>query len=640
MLDYIRNNTKSPVIKIVLGIICVVFIFFLGGGTQLLDSGSQNIATVGDIPVSYQEFQRAQRAREAQFRNSYQKIPAEIFRQLTDPANTISQLIDFAVIEHEAKQMGLHVPDEAVRLDIRGNNVFHKNGGFSPETYRDVLKNNNISPAVFEEDTRRNLLREQLYDVVRLGATVTEDEARKAYVTEQEQIKVNYLTVPAADYIESIETPNEALETYFAENAENYRKADAVKVRYLEYTAEGFADEDSVTEEAIKAYYDRNLDKEFTTEETVGARHILKKVAKDADEETVEKVRAEIDTIAKRLADGEDFATLAKKESEDTGSAVKDGDLGVFGRGRMVPPFEEAAFNLDVDSISDVVKSDFGFHIIQVYEKNPANVKTLEDATADIRKKLAVETATNEILGKASEDALAIHEGIKFDVIAEGHGLEPVQSDAFAAGEPIGKLGPAPELANKAFGLTSVGDTTDAVRVGKNYYIAELTEKIPTHIPSIEEVRDAVTEDYKNAKALEAAEARANELLERAKAGEDLAAIAESTEALELRESEAFRRAGDAVPGIGNIPGFKEPAFDAEEGAVLDKIYVADDNAYVFMVAEKIPVEDESFDLVKDRRIDRMRRSRAENATQEFINTLKNRVPINYNEVLISQITR
>jgi peptidyl-prolyl cis-trans isomerase D len=202
---------------------------------------------------------------------------------------------------------------------------------------------------------------------------VNEDEAFEEFKSSSDRMTLDYVKVNSSDLRDSVSVKAADLEAYFKENQEAYRIGEGAKVKYLKYAPSHFADVTTVPEDEISTYYSLNKDSQFTVEEQVGARHILKKFPVDADDDAKKKVRAAIDAVAAKLAAGEDFEQLAKDESED-GSAAAGGDLGKFGRGRMVKPFEDAAFALDVGAVSDVVESQFGYHIIKVYSHEKGSV--------------------------------------------------------------------------------------------------------------------------------------------------------------------------------------------------------------------------------------------------------------------------
>jgi peptidyl-prolyl cis-trans isomerase D len=608
VLDFLRRNTQSLAVKIILGIISVVFIFFLGGGGQI-GAGPRPVAWVGDGHVTPEDFDTALRRNERYYREQYgDQLTPQLLRALDLPSLTLNQLVDQSVLRQEAERLGLMVPDEAVLLELREIEAFHANGQFSPGTYRSVLQRQGLTPATFEESMREEMLIEQLVDVVRRGVHVSGDEAFEAFARERDQLVLDYVKISTGDFAESVEVADDGLLEYYETNAETYRVPESVRVRYLEYTPADFANVDEITDEQIEEYYVLNKESEFTNEETIGARHILKRIAPDADDAAKAEAKKAVEEAKARVEGGENFSDVAEEVSDD-GSASSGGDLGTFGRGRMVKPFEEAAFALEIDEISEVVESQFGYHVIVVYEKTAAGETSLEDAREDIALKLAGETAADALFDAASSDALDIQEGASIETIAEERGKKLIVSDPFGAGGPVAEIGPSPELVASALALAETGDTADAQRVGDNYYVVQLHA-----------ARDA-----------------GDELLAEAKES----SLAEAAEAagLEVEQTEAFDRRGRFVPGIGAIPALKDVAFEtAEDGELLPRTFVHREDAYVLARASLETADRAEFEEQEEEFVERLRRQKEQAAIQSFINTLKEQTEISYNQEILARV--
>ena len=638
MLDYMRRNAQSWGIKIALGIICVVFVFFMGGGASLT-GGAGNLATVGDVDITVPQFQQTRMRIEAVVREQYGgNIPAELLRALDLNNQAISQLVDQAVLVQEANNLGLEIPDEAVKDSIRDIDAFHVDGQFSPTGYRNLLRAQGLSPGGFEEEIRREMLTNQIADIVRRGVVVSEDEAFENYLAESRKVALSYVVVSRDDFTDDVTIDEAGLESFFEDNAEDFRQGETVRVRYLAYRTDDWASKVEVGEEAIEEHYELNKE-DYTTEEQVGARHILIKVDEDADDETKAAARARIDALAKRIADGEDFATLAGEHSEDAGSAVKDGDLGVFGRGRMVEPFENAAFALDVGAVSDVVESRFGYHIIKVYERVEAGTKTIDEVRDDIVAELAKVDAKDAVFDAASADAADIADGAKMDTIAEERGLSIEETALFGKGDTVPGIGPAPALVDAALELTQTGQVTDAVKVGDDYYVLELTERRESRIPDLDEVREDVEAAYRKELATEAARARADELLAEIRGGKSLADIAKDHE-LDVADTEPFGTRGKFVPGIGNVEGLKDVAFRAKaDGDVLPRPFVHRGDAYVLVRKSAEEGDRKGFDEARDDHLERLRVQKEQIALAEFLRELKSRTEIRFDQNVLAQVT-
>lgn len=637
MLDFIRDNAQSTASKIILGLIAAAFVFAFGGGASLLGNPA-NIAQVGDKAISINEFVDARNRTMTYYREQYgNRLTPELLSALDVPGQTLRQLVSGAVLEAEAERLGLTVPDESVRSEIREIETFHRNGQFSPAAYREQLQLQGLSTGEFEENVRQGMLVEQLVDVVRRGVHVNEAEALEEFRRGSDKIVLDYVKVSSADLRDAVEVTDDELAAYFAENDEAYRVGDGAIVRYLEYAPESFADPSSISDAEITSYYEANLDEEFTQKEKVGARHILKSFDGDTSDENKAAKRAEIDAVMERLNAGEDFAEVAKEASEDKGSGASGGDLGLFARGRMVKPFEEAAFELEVGQTSDVVESAFGYHIIKVYDRQAGGVTSLEDARDDIALKLAKDSAADETFDAVSDDALAIQDGVSLETIAEERGFEIKTSPTVRSGELLEEIKPSAPFVAAALALSNVGDTSDAVRVGKKYYIMALAETVDSYIPEIADVHEAVEDNYRNERSADLAKAQAEKLLERVQGGTAIADLEES-EGVEVGETPAFAQPGGFISGVGSLPAAKEAAFAlSSDGEVLPRVYTVRGDAFVFSRKSYEQASEADFEAVKDERLAVLRRRREQVVIDEFVRELEASSAVTYNRAAIDQ---
>lgn len=633
MLDYLRNNKSSLPVKIILGLIAIVFVFFMGGAGGLI-GGQTTIARIGDEQISLTEFQDAHRRNEQYYREQYgTRLTPQLLSALDIGGNTLNQLVDGAVLQAEALRLGLTVPDESLRYEIREIDAFRPDGQFSITAYNTALQRQGLSTSRFEENVRQQMLIEQLVDIVRAGVHVSEDEAFEEYQESADKVSLDYIKISGTDLQDSIVVDDAKLASYFEENKEEYRIGDGVKVAYIKYSETDFAQPDKVSAEDIESYYELNKDREFTTKEKVGARHILKKFKGDDDDAKAE-VRAAIDKVVERLDAGEDFAEVAKEESED-GSAASGGDLGSFGRGAMVKPFEETAFALELGETSDVVETQFGFHVIKKYSYDEGGTKALDEVRDDIALSLASEDAKDQVFDSAADDALAIQDGVSVDTIIEERGASVTESDVIRLGDTVAGVTPSGSFVKAALGLSEVGDSSEAIRVSDEYYILVLRERVPSHLPELTDVREEVAKNYRKLGAEEAAREKADVILDELKGGKSFTDY-EETDGIEVGETDGFAKSGGFVPGIGNLPAAKEAAFNTtNDGELLPRTYTLRGDAFVMARKGFEAATREQFDAVKDDRMQAVRRRKEQNAMGAFVQSLKDSMGITYNQELV-----
>ncbi len=640
MLDFLRRNARSTAVKVVLGIISIVFIFFLGGGSQLAGR-PRSVAVAGETEISVEELEQARQRNEQFYRQQYGgQLTPELLNMLDIPSLTLNQLVDAAVLRQEADSLGLQVPDEALRLEIREIPAFQRDGQFSPAAYRAVLERQGVSAPRFEADLRTQLLIEQLVDVVRRGVQVTDAEALDAYHRDNDELTLEYVKLAAVDFESEVAVEDAALATWFGENAEQFREAERIRVRYIEYDPASFADKASVSTETVEEHYALNADTEFTVKESASARHILKKFAPDADEATKKTARDAIEAVAARLAKGEDFATVAREQSEDS-SAENGGDLGAFGRGRMVAPFEEATFALEVGQTSGVVESPFGFHVIRVYEKSAGRVKPIDEVRDEIVTLLANEGAAAKAFDTAAADAIAIQDGAAIEKIAETHGASVKSTAAFARGETVAEVETGSTFGDAAYALAEIGSTSDAIKAGDRYFVLQLAERIETRLPSLDEAREKATAAYRTTLARGVAEKGAEVLLAKLREASSPEAVTAALDGRETAETRPFNRRGSFVPGLGNMAGVKELGFAAKtDGEFLPRSFVLRDDAYVFRRKSFAPASAEDFEAGKEELMAGLRREREQAVLEEFVRERKASMNVAFNQELLEPLMK
>lgn len=630
MLDFMRRNARSWGIKAALGIIILVFIFFMGGGGQI-GAGPRALVTVGEIEITRPEFDMAQRRNENYFRQQFEgQVSEQMLKSMNIPKMTLDQLVDGAVLRSEAERLGLSVTEDAIREQLRRVPAFQSNGSFSPALYRETLRSQGLTPSSFEESVRQDLLEAQLADIVRRGSHVSEDDAWQDFQRENRKMTLSYVAIDSQPFEKDVATGEEALAKFYDGKKENYRVPPSVKVRYAAYKVADIADKIEISDVDLNEYYELNKNSEFQQEEQVGARHILKKVDKSAGENEKKAARDAIDAIAGRIAGGGSFEEIAKAESQDPGSAAKGGDLGLFGRGRMVPAFDAAAFALEPGKVSDVVETDFGYHIIQVYEKKPAGILPFDEVKDKMRTTLATRKALDRVFDDSAEDAAKIFDGATLDSVATARGMKVEETPLFSQGDTVPGIGTAPAFMEAAFSLVNPGDVSQPVKVATDYYLLALAERKESAIPPLAEIRSGVESDFRSQQALDLARKHADELLAAAKAGTTLDQLA-SQNNLEVKKAEDVGGKANFIKDVGSLPGLSEVAFAAsKDGEPLSRSFVSGSKVYLLVRDSVVEPTREAFEASKEEQVERLETAREQQALQAFIESLKQKEAIAY----------
>ncbi|WP_415033407.1 SurA N-terminal domain-containing protein [Azonexus sp.] len=468
MFDAVRNNKK--IVQVFLVLIALPFAFF--GVDSFRDSGAgADVAKVGEVKISQQEFQQAVREQQERLRAQMGEVDPKILDNPEFRQAILDDLIDQRVLFQEARKRHLFASDDAVRQAIAAIAAFHdESGQFSQKRYEALLNAQGMSPTGFEAQVRQDLALQQLAGTIGRSGIVSQRITDKVLALQSEIRHVQEFVLPVENYAAKVKLEEGAAKKFYDENNEQFRTPDQAKVEYLVLDAQSVAA--SVSDEEIKAWYEGHKERYQQPEER-RASHILiglEKLGKDKARAKAEEVLQEVN--AKPGA----FAELAKKHSDDPGSAAQGGDLGFFARGMMVKPFEDATFSLQEGAISGLVESDFGFHIIKLTGSHAAREKPLAEVRSEIENELKTAAAARKFAEAAESFSNMVYEqSDSLQPVADQFKLKIQKSDWIGreANPANGVLGNAKLLA-AVFGDEAVKNkrNTEAVDVGQNTLVA------------------------------------------------------------------------------------------------------------------------------------------------------------------------
>ena len=631
MLDFMRQRAQSVGIKALFLVIALVFVFF-GIGSFGDEAQVQIIVTVDDEPITLQEFQRAYRNVEANYREVYkERFTPELAQQMNLRQQTLDQLVDTKLLAKEARRIGFRASDEDVRQEIAASPTFHSYGSFSPDRYRRLLRYLRMTPQEFEEQQRNRLVIARFQKFIDGSIRATDYEVEELFRFEQEKVNLAFLKIASADLVDMVTITEQQIREFYTSHTESFRIPERVRLHYVSYAPKDFEAETSVSEEEVLDFYNAHKDERFTEEKQVQARHILFSLADGASEERKADTRSTAQEILGRARKGEDFAALAEEYSQDTGTARNGGDLGFFGRGRMVRPFEEAAFGIEVGQVSDLVETTFGFHIIKVEAIQPKRIKPLEEVADTVTEELLERKSQAIAEQRAREDRKNIADGTTLLQFAESVGLEAKETPLVNQNETIPGLGRRPELVETALGQ-SPGQISDPVQVDNTWFLVSLAERVPSRIPEFTAVQEEAEERYRSEQAERLAQEKADKLLTKLKETKDLASLAKA-EALTVEETGAFARRGGYIPKIGVVPDLKTEVFQlTSEAPVASQSYTWGGNTFIAILKEYIPADPEQLEEQRDDLRQSLLQRKKTAAYQELTKYLKERAKIEYNQ--------
>jgi len=600
MLDRMRRHRDW--LKWSLGLVCVAFVLFyipdfLRGAATGADAAlSGAVATVQGHEITSGDFRRTYQAQLQAYRSAYGgNMSDQLLKQLGIEQQILQQMVDERAALAEADRLGITVSDEEVRQRIFAMPAFQENGGFIGEArYEQLLRMQRppMNHEEFEDNIRRSLAVEKLRGSLTDWLSVNDKELEQEYRRRNDKVKLAVVSFTADSFRTQVTATDAEVAGYFDAHKNDFKIPEKRKIRYLLIDIDGLRAKIIVPAADIEREYANNS-AQYTTPEQVRASHVLLKTEGKDDA----AVKAKAEDLLKQAKAGADFAELATKHSEDEASAKNGGDLDYFGRGRMVPEFDQVVFAMQPGTLSDVVKTQYGYHIIKLVDKKTATTRLLADVRQQLTDQLAYQRAQAQAADLSQTLEKQIAKPADLDTVAKAQGLTVQESGFFARDEPILGLGPSPEAANKAFEMKP-NDVSGALRASRGFVFQTLVSKQDPYVPKVEEVKDRVREDVVKQKARDLSKQRAAEVAAKLKAAPDFEKAAKAA-GVEAKTTELI--AQDApIPDLGVAPAVEAAAFKLPVGAVSDAI-ATDNGTAVIKVIEKKEVTPEEWTSSKDR---------------------------------------
>ena len=584
VLDQMRRHMGW--LKWSLGFVVLAFVvFYIPDFLQQNPTGAalgDSVASIEGREITAAEFRRSYDIQLQAYRNAYgANVSEQLLKQLGIEQQILQQLVDQQAALVEAERLGLSASDEEVRQRILTTPAFQENGAFiGDQRYQQLLRSQRppLMPATFEKAVRDEIVVDKLRAVLTEWVALTDKEIEQEYRHRNDKVKLATVAFLADAYRSEATATDAEVQTYFTAHETDFRIPEKRKVRFLLVDVDSLRAKVTVPEANVERTYNESIE-QYTTPEQVRASHILLKTEGKDDA----AVKAKAEDLLKRARAGADFAALAKANSEDEASAKNGGDLDYFGKGRMVPEFDQVAFTLMPGQISDLVKSQFGYHIIKVTDKKAAAIRTLPEVRQQIVDQLSNETAQAQAADLAQTIAGEISKPADLDTAAKKHGLTVQESGFFARDEPILSLGSSPEAVAKAFEMMA-GEVSGPLSSARGVVFETLMAIQPPSQPKLEEVKDKVRDEVLKQKSRDLGRQKAAALAARVKGAADFEKAAKAA-GFDAKTTELITR--DApLPDLGLAPEVLDAAFKLPVGAVSDPL-TTDSGTIVFKVVEK-----------------------------------------------------
>jgi len=599
MLKTIQQRDKDGkrwvriVMAIFLGVICLSMLTYLIPGLFSGGVGSASpdaVASINGHDITVDDFQR-------QFAQATQNQAVPAMMRSIYAQQILDQMIFQQALDYEATRLGLQVtPEEQTERLKEILPTAWVGGVWQKDRYVDeVQQRTGMSVPQFESAIRDDMLQQKFRQLITDGITVSPAEVAQEFRWRNEKVKIDYALIKPSDLAATIHPSDADLTAWFAKNASRYQVPEKRSGRYALLDLAKLRANTQVSDDVLRAYYNANIN-QYKVENRVHVEHILFKTIGKTDAEIAE-IRKKAEDVLKQARHGANFEDLAKKYSEDDTTKPKGGDLGWIVEGQTVPEFQQVAFSLPKGAISDLVKTQYGFHIIKVLDHENAHTKSFEEVRDSILQPVLDEKVSTEANDISDQMASAVRQSDRqsLDDLAKKFNLELGDIPPVTATEPVGPLGNSPEL-HRALSELNPGEISQPIQVDNGFAIITVKDILPAHQATLAQVHDQVLADYQHEKSIDLAQERAQELAKRTQNGETFDQAAKAL-GLTVKTSDPFARSG-SIPDVGTGKQL-EAAFDMSVGQVSPASKI-EDNWVVYRVASHDPPDPAELAKQKD----------------------------------------
>ena len=617
-----HGDTKKLMVRILLGAVVAMLgagmlLYLVPQGPNTDANATDTVARIGDQTVTLQEVQ--QKLADIERQNTVPKAMESLYAQ-----QILRSLVFQKEIQYEATRLGIRVTNEEVADRIKQflPAAFSGDSPIGMDQYTQLVQRQfQMTVPVFEDTVRQSILQEKFQRLVTDGISIGPAELQEQFLYQNQKVKLNYALINPQDLEAKIAPTDAQIQAAYDKNKSKYQVPEKRIAKYGLVDINKLRQSVQVPDAQVFAEYQKNI-AQYEVPERVHAEHILLMTVGKTDAEVAE-IQKQAEDILKQLKKGAKFEDLAKKYSQDPGTKDKGGDLGWIVKGQTVAEFEKSAFSLPKNQISDLIKTQYGFHIIKVLDHENPHTKTFDEVKDSIKAPQVLAKADQEANSEADKLAAAIRKSSRtsVDSLAQQFNLSVGETHPISINDPVLELGNSPEVKNAIFRLAE-GNTSLPIQTDRGYVVVSVKQVLPSHQGSLEEVRDRVVDDLKAEMATQLAQSKAEELGKRTKAGEDFASAAKSL-GVEAKVSDFVSRAGSVA---GAISGNElASAFKMTVGQVPPPQHLGD-NWLVYRIADKQEPNPADFDKQKATLTDQALQEKRSLAFQAFQTSLENRL--------------
>ncbi len=530
MLGLIRERAQGFIAWVI--VILIIIPFALAGMNEYFETDSNvYVAKVNEVSIPEFEYRRVYQ-NERSFRQSLVggDLDSPFMNEESIKRSALDRIVNTEVMSQAASENGFSVGDQLLLQAIAERDDFQTNGVFDASLYNNLLASNNLSPADFEANIRREMMANQFVSGVMDLAIVTDYELDALLKIQEQSREIGYLVLKA-EALKALdgdrEFSEEEIKAHYDKNINRFALPEQVSLEYVELSSKDLLDDVQVDEEALLELYEDRIDS-FGLPEERRARHILVNVAEDASEAAVEAARSKAADLLARVKAGESFETLASENSDDAGSAIDGGDLGFFERGMMVTAFDDVVFEMQVGDVSELVRTPFGFHIIKLEEIREDSTKPFAEVRDDLELSYREQQAEDILFDQLEVLSNLTYENPDSLVVAADQMELEIHKVAFFDQNSGDGIASNANVRKAAFSSeVMAGNNSEPLEIGENHMVViRMDEHKPKSYRPLEEVRDDVIALLRDHTAKDAATSLGESLLVKLKEGADVAAIA------------------------------------------------------------------------------------------------------------------
>lgn len=501
MFEFVRTHTKLLQLLLLILILPSFVVFGIQGYSSFSEGRAQVVAKVDGQEIGQAEWDNAHRQQVERLRQQMPNIDAKLLDSDAARASTLENLVRERVMMAEAHRAHIDVPADRVVREIQNlpelARLKRPDGSFDVATYKAMLEAQGMTPAMFEERLRQDLRSQQVLRGITGSALTTPAVVGSALDALLQRREIRYARFDLKDYMSKVAPTDADIEAYYKAHEAEFKAPEAATIEYVVLSLDALKKDAAAPEKELRDYYDANIAR-YTSAEERRARHILVKADKDAAADVKQKAKARAEALLAEVRKNPgSFADVARKNSDDPGSAQQGGDLDFFGRGMMTKPFEDATFAMKPGEISNVIETDFGFHIIKLEATRGGEKKPFEEVRASIEEELRKQSAQKRWAETAQQFTDTVYEqSDSLQPAIDKFKLEKKAATVARAPAP-GASGPlaSPKLLEAVFAADSVRNkrNTNAIEVGTSQLAAaRVTEHRPAHTRPLAEVKEQV----------------------------------------------------------------------------------------------------------------------------------------------------